>query len=225
MEIRQKTFKGHSYKFVCNPIIHYSWWSHDDELQVREAWWDIQKDDVVFDIGAALGSYLLPALACGASYCVAFSPLEGDALGFLSKNLEVNDWQDRVKVFTSGLWSDEGWLRVFPEEKPSEFYEHDSLVPKDPFIFPVDTLDNLMKTDISVDRLDWYKIDVEGAELEVLKGSVETLTRFHPKVIIESHLFKNKDLTKLCTDFLKDLGYKLNQSGLMGRNTEHLYFI
>ena len=34
-------------------------------------------------------------------------------------------------------------------------------------------------------RVDFVKIDVEGAELDVLAGAVETMARFRPKVIME----------------------------------------
>jgi FkbM family methyltransferase len=45
-------------------------------------------------------------------------------------------------------------------------------------------LDDLVK-EAGVSRVDVMKIDVEGAELLVLRGSVETLTRFHPMLIVE----------------------------------------
>jgi hypothetical protein len=36
-----------------------------------------------------------------------------------------------------------------------------------------------------VSRLDFVKIDVEGAELDVLKGAVESIKRFHPLIYCE----------------------------------------
>jgi len=39
--------------------------------------------------------------------------------------------------------------------------------------------------DTGVSRVDVVKIDVEGAEMLVLKGSVNTLARYHPMVIVE----------------------------------------
>jgi len=36
-----------------------------------------------------------------------------------------------------------------------------------------------------LDRLDFIKIDCEGAELEILEGARETLSRFHPTVVLE----------------------------------------
>ena len=35
--------------------------------------------------------------------------------------------------------------------------------------------------------VDWIKIDVEGVELQVLKGGIETLKRYRPKLLIEDH--------------------------------------
>ncbi|MCS7139609.1 MAG: FkbM family methyltransferase, partial [Candidatus Nezhaarchaeota archaeon] len=45
-------------------------------------------------------------------------------------------------------------------------------------------LDDVVR-DLRVKRVDLIKIDVEGAELEVLEGLVRTLKEHHPKVIVE----------------------------------------
>jgi FkbM family methyltransferase len=45
-------------------------------------------------------------------------------------------------------------------------------------------LDDVVR-ELALDRLDLIKADVEGAELLVLRGSVETLTRFRPALILE----------------------------------------
>jgi FkbM family methyltransferase len=44
---------------------------------------------------------------------------------------------------------------------------------------PVRRLDDVA-AELKLDRLDFAKIDVEGAELEVLHGGIETITRFRP---------------------------------------------
>ena len=42
---------------------------------------------------------------------------------------------------------------------------------------------------IGINKLDWIKIDVEGAEERVLRGAQKILSCFSPKLIIECHLF------------------------------------
>jgi hypothetical protein len=49
---------------------------------------------------------------------------------------------------------------------------------------PARTLDDIIR-DTGVSRVDVVKIDVEGAEMLVLKGAVNTLARYHPMVIVE----------------------------------------
>ena len=39
--------------------------------------------------------------------------------------------------------------------------------------------------ELNLTRVDAMKVDVEGAEVYVLRGTVKTLKRFHPKVVIE----------------------------------------
>jgi FkbM family methyltransferase len=39
--------------------------------------------------------------------------------------------------------------------------------------------------ELSLSRVDVIKVDVEGAEVSVMRGALETLRRFHPKVVIE----------------------------------------
>jgi len=46
----------------------------------------------------------------------------------------------------------------------------------------VDTLDNQL---FDQERIDMIKIDVEGGELDVLKGAVKILNKFHPVIVFE----------------------------------------
>ena len=45
-------------------------------------------------------------------------------------------------------------------------------------------LDAIVKS-MDLRRIDLVKIDVEGAELQVLRGMKECLGKYHPKVVIE----------------------------------------
>lgn len=49
---------------------------------------------------------------------------------------------------------------------------------------PVNTLDGLV-TEAGLERLDFVKVDVEGAELHVLRGGVSVIESFRPAMLIE----------------------------------------
>ena len=70
------------------------------------------------------------------------------------------------------------------------------------------TLDLFVKKE-NINRIDFLKIDVEGHELNVLKGAIKSIGKFHPIILIEVeqrvHSFKIKKIF----DFIIDQGYSI----------------
>lgn len=59
-----------------------------------------------------------------------------------------------------------------------------------------------------MDRVDWIKIDVEGAEVSVLKGGMKLLKKHRPKLIVEcSHGPSFFEVGSI----LEPLGYSINE--------------
>ncbi len=50
------------------------------------------------------------------------------------------------------------------------------------------------------------KIDVEGAELGVLRGATQLLDRARPSILLATH---GAEVHRQCCDFLRDAGYSL----------------
>jgi hypothetical protein len=67
----------------------------------------------------------------------------------------------------------------------------------------------IVRVDDVVDRIgtapDVMKIDVEGAELDVLRGAEAALRSKHPRVFLSVH---SDELRRSCLDFLSALGYR-----------------
>ena len=68
-------------------------------------------------------------------------------------------------------------------------------------------------------RPDWIKIDVEGAEFEVLQGLKRTLTQGKPKLVVEIH---KQNLEKVC-HYMSVLGY-LSREIYSEGNFKYLFF-
>jgi hypothetical protein len=55
-------------------------------------------------------------------------------------------------------------------------------------VFPVKTLDEtLEQSPVSLTSVAWIKMDVEGCEVEVLRGPDKVIRRTKPKLYIENH--------------------------------------
>jgi len=132
------------------------------------------------DIGAYSGIYTL--LACAANehlHVVAFEPNPHAQL-LLERNIEANLLSDRVTVerAAAGDHSGRATLHV-PADETSASIIRDS---GSPVTVSVVSIDDVVPAELAVDLV---KIDVEGAELDVLKGMRRVLAHNHPSLIIE----------------------------------------
>lgn len=224
VQVRHKTFRGMTFHFAevrGTSADHASWWSFDDEQELRDRWWFPQADETVLDIGAAFGSYALPALARGARV-VCFSPAPFDT-ELLQKNLSLNpEFERRCMVVRDGLYSCEGWFDpdhcMFVANGSTTGDQEQNLygtignrddagagLPKRQLLRTT-TLDAWLETRPGVERVDWMKLDVEGAELEVLKGGEKCIRMYRPKILVENHEQHIKGIENQVRDYLVGLG-------------------
>ena len=134
-----------------------------------------QYGDTVIDIGAHIGSYTVRiAKAVGEEgLVIAFEP-DPDNFKLLLLNLKVNKLRN-VIALPYAISNHSGTLTLHRSRCTGL---HSTAVVPPGYIGSVKvkaiTLDDIIKS-VNIKRVDWIKIDVEGAEKEVLEGAIDTL--------------------------------------------------
>ncbi len=198
MLVKELSFRGRPYRISArnNVPSDPTWFTYDDEAVVRERDWTVAPGDVVLDVGAAYGSYAITALVSGASLVHTWNPSQEEN-GIYAESLFLNGWSNKAVIHSEGLWSRPGHL----VEENLSFSESE---PR-PGSFPVRTLDSY---DLGLTHIDWMKLDVEGAETEVLSGGLRLISAFRPKIVVEHHQFKDPTLESRVSNFLSSLDYE-----------------
>jgi len=170
----------------------------------------VRPGGVCFDIGANVGAMTLGcALATGPNGQVfAFEP--GPYFPRLVHNLRLNPkLADIVVPLRFGLAERTG--RLFWTEDATN-RGNGSLLPQGEIAVPVTTLDQFFR-DQNLSRLDFIKIDVNGAEFEVLLGARETLAAYHPVIYYATNRTclgsRSAEVYRKTEALLRSLGYSL----------------
>lgn len=144
----------------------------------------LREADVFVDIGANIGYFTCLAGASGVR-TVAIEPLD-ENLRLLYANLTLNGLRDRVEVFPIGVAHEPGVRTLFGAATGASLIE--GWAAPSPILqrhISVSTLDILLASRFRGERI-LVKVDVEGAEYEVLRGASELLSRDpQPRWVIE----------------------------------------
>lgn len=128
--------------------------------------------DVVVDVGSNIGEFSLYAVSKGAKV-FAFEP-DPSVFACLSHNLQR--FPD-AQGFQRALWNERTTLNFFKaaDNADSSFFEPDSNV-RGVISLEAWRLDDVTEI-AALERIDFIKMDGEGAEPEILQGATETLRR------------------------------------------------
>lgn len=178
------------------------------EPKVRDFLVALFKEGGVFvDVGANVGAYSVRAAAKGMTVH-SFEP-NPETLPVLRRNAEIN--KVTLDINEVALGSTTGTVGFFSNGGTSRVtMAGDREV-------PVRTLDSF-----AYPRVDVLKVDVEGYELEVLKGARETLARCHPAIMIEMHHWIGAESEAAIFNILLETGYAFQYLDRYA-NGRHLY--
>ena len=163
-------------------LAEHSWF----EAQVKDA--KVRPGEIVLDCGAHVGVFTHHALKNGAAKVVAIEP-DPTNLECLRRNFKDEIASGRVIVFPQGVWSHPDTLTFFLGDTPAV----NSVVaaPQQGFSgettqIEVTTVDLIIQT-LNLERVDYIKMDIEGAEREALRGAMNTLRQYRPRLFLDSY--------------------------------------
>jgi FkbM family methyltransferase len=124
-----------------------------------------------------------------------------EAYSALVKGIKINDLNNVIALNVAASDVD-GFVTLFRKRSPSI----SSIVDKTHVIETIRVrarrLDNIIQ-ELNVNSVDIVKIDVEGAELHVLRGFKDSIVKFKPMIIIEVKEFNRREAFK----FFEEVNY------------------
>jgi len=188
-------------RWIIGAGIHRCWLGTYERRKQRAIQAQLDRGMIACDIGANAGFYsLLMARAVGQDGLVyAFEP-QPDNLKFLQRHLQLN--RVRNVIARGEAVADFVGEACFAANRGS--YQG-RLEEDGQLLVPVVSLDHLLDVG-RMQPADLLKIDVEGAELGVLKGAQSFLKRFRPVIFLATH---GAEIHERSCEFLRDCGYRL----------------
>jgi FkbM family methyltransferase len=166
-------------ELIAHLMAEHSWMAENNP------WNTVRPGDVVSDCGGHVGVFTHRALKAGARTVVTVEP-EPTNLECLRRNFQAEISAGRVAVVPKGVWSFDGNLRL----SISTINSGMNSVVRDEggqhIEIPVTTIDSLVGN-LGLKRVDYIKMDIEGAEREALAGAQLTLTAFRPRLMLDTY--------------------------------------
>jgi FkbM family methyltransferase len=141
----------------------------------------IEEGDVVLDVGSAVGCVTLLA-SKKASVVIAVEPNPQYFSSLEKKVLDSNI--NNVIFINKATWNEQGFKEFNIKGYSSSIVNMSTIV-------ETDTIDNIT-SGLGINRIDFMKMDVEGAEIESLLGATNTLNNTR-KIVVSAYHYREND--------------------------------
>jgi FkbM family methyltransferase len=181
---------------------------------ILPGWLRPRPGDVCLDLGANIGTvtFLMSAMVGNNGKVYAFEPIYHDVAGInMANNAQFDNW-----VVLPNAVSDTTGQSIEIEE--SDFFLDSSICHREntngyymrKHKVATITIDDFVEKH-ALPRIDFVKIDIEGAEDLAIAGARRTLEKYHPRLSISSYHIdsKNEKQHYKLVDMLKPYGYKI----------------
>jgi FkbM family methyltransferase len=201
----------YDYKFYCriNNEDYTFMTGHEDEIEEH---FTPNGGDTVVDVGAHAGHYtLLSSKRVGANGKVIAIEADPSNFEILNRNIKLNGLTNVIPI-NYAVYSKQTKLKLYLPVEESGFSIYNTIMINrakidEKFIeVNANTLDYLLQQN-GIRDANWIKIDVEGAEFEVLKGAHNILSNSKDiALLIEVH---GKDNYKPVVEFLNSYNFNV----------------
>jgi FkbM family methyltransferase len=188
----------------------------------------VRAGDIVLDCGASDGDFSHAALNAGAKLVVAIE-ISPASVECLRRNLAREIAEGRAIVYPKGVWNKDDTL---PLNVADQNFAANSVVLHAPgahstFQAQLTTIDKIVG-ELALPRVDFIKMDIEGAEVNALQGAGETIRRFRPRLAIATEHKPDDEVAipnavrAINSDYRAECGYCAQENGHI--RPEAMYF-
>lgn len=185
----------------------------------------IGKDFVIIDAGANIGAHSIMFAKLG-NIVHSYEPVKGVYYNLCS-NILINGYTEKIIPYQLALSDKEENIGIIHEETIelwSNAFKSEITSNKGGT-----SLGNSDNNNIKAVRLDSFnlnpdfiKIDVEGYEYNLLKGSLKTIKENLPIILIELHSEEHSKTSKMSKELLGSLGYEVHSLGILPYNADYI---
>ena len=172
--------------------------------EAYERYFNVDLDETVLDVGACIGDVTIP-FAKKAKKVVAIEA-EPENISYLRFNVISNGLRN-VQVVGKAVWNCRKTLNLkFNSDNVGCHSIVDNNAGKTLKV-QADTIDNIV-SDLKIRRIDFVKMDIEGAEVVALEGA-EKVLGIAGKIALETHTVLGKKTSLQVGKVLKGYGFKV----------------
>lgn len=206
MKIRAGVLKGYRWS-VAIPDSRYLLGSYEEDLS-RRIQKQVKEGKRLVDIGANAGYFSLIAARNGKAEInhIAVEPFPANVQLLQSHLKENNISNVLIEEIAIADKSGEIEFSNTPNLAANTYKSESSIFSKNVIKVRAEDLDSFSERH-HLDSNCLIKIDVEGAEFDVLKGGKNFLQTHHPNIVLATHDCHVKGVRDDCLNFLNSIGY------------------